>query len=186
MDDFSDFYKCHVMVSNFYKKKGYTAARSKVPFINHINEGVLILDKIGASNYAKCAFCLHPLMQEDADFAQFFLDLSEFPFYIQPKVVALSVEYRSVANEYLSKRKITSINEIRLSPVKDVNDMLIADKIQNYKDFVLYHKKTHNRSDELEIYFKNWFQRLGITDEYYNSMLKHLELCVNKTNINLD
>ena len=44
----------------------------------------------------------------------------------------------------------------------EVRDMLIADKIQNYKDFLFYHKGTHPRSRELEEYFKNWFGILGI------------------------
>jgi len=44
------------------------------------------------------------------------------------------MEYRSVANDYLSTRIISDVQEIRLSPLPDVQDMLIADKVQNYKD----------------------------------------------------
>lgn len=45
--------------------------------------------------------------------------------------------------------------------------MLIADKVQNYKDFEIYHKSTHPRSKELDQYFKNWLQKLNInTDQY--------------------
>jgi hypothetical protein len=74
-----------------------------------------------------------------------------------------------------STRKIESIDEIRLSPLKDVNDMLIADKIQNRKDFDLYHKGKHERSEELDEYFKNWFNRLGITEEFYQEMKNELK-----------
>jgi hypothetical protein len=82
------------------------------------------------------------------------------------------MEYRRVANNYLSKRMINSIDEIELSPLKDVNDMLIADKVQNRKDFELYHLDTHERSDVLDQYFKNWLIRLGITEERYQELVK--------------
>ena len=138
------------------------AERSGVPFINHISEGLCVLAEINASLAAKRAYCLHPVLQSDADFATAFDHdsvLRQFP--IDPHALALAVEYRSVANEYLSSRAISSINEIRLSPVADVNDMLIADKVQNRKDFLIYHVASHPRSDELSQYFVNWLTRLG-------------------------
>ena len=48
--------------------------------------------------------------------------------------------------------------------------MLIADKIQNRKDFELYHLGKHERSSELEQYFKNWLERLNITEEFYQEI----------------
>ncbi len=80
------------------------------------------------------------------------------------------MEYRSVANEYLSHRTIAHVDEIRLSPLPEVNQMLIADKVQNCKDFELYHKATHPRSAELDLYFNNWLRRLGITPERYTTL----------------
>jgi hypothetical protein len=38
----------------------------------------------------------------------------------------------------------------------------IADKIQNYKDFMLYHYGKHKRSNELYTYFHNWFKLLDV------------------------
>lgn len=140
------------------------AVRSEVPYINHINEGLVVLQSIGARQQAEKAFCLHPLVQTDSWLEQHF---SNVCLQSDPVVVALAMEYRSVANEYLSKRVITSVAEIRLSPLKDVNDMLIADKVQNYKDFLTYHKGTHPRSDLLDIYFNNWLSRLGISDNMF-------------------
>jgi hypothetical protein len=59
---------------------------------------------------------------------------------VDKRVLLLAVEYRNIANEYLSHKPST--NDVHLSPIKDVNTMLIADKIQNRKDFEIYHKGT--------------------------------------------
>lgn len=147
------------MILNHYGER--RAERSKVPYINHIIEGVAILRYIEASTQAKAAFCIHPLVQADADLLENF-DLVRKS--IGSDVLMLAMEYRSVANEYLSRRMVFSLDEIRLSPLKDVNDMLIADKVQNYKDFILYHHGTHPRSKELHEYFKNWLDRLECRD----------------------
>ncbi len=150
------------IISTFYGDK--KAKRSGVPLINHIDEGLYILAEIGASSVARKAYCFHPVVQSDEDlFASY-----GKPYMVGAQTMAAAIEYRSVANEYLSKRIIQSIDEIRLSPLDDVNDMLIADKIQNRKDFDLYHKATHPRSAELDEYFENWFKRLGITSKFYN------------------
>ncbi len=143
------------------------ATRSKVPFINHIIEGLAILRYINASTQAKAAFAIHPIIQADEDLLANFDKVYRT---ISGDILMLAMEYRSVANEYLSKRTVFSLDEIRLSPLKDVNDMLIADKVQNYKDFILYHHDTHPRSKELHEYFKNWLDRLDcrdVMDEYF-------------------
>ena len=44
----------------------------------------------------------------------------------------------------------------------EVRLMLIADKVQNYKDFMLHHFMTHKRSNQLYMYFHNWFTLLDI------------------------
>lgn len=145
-------------ISIFYGDK--RAERSGAPLINHINEGLAVLKHIGASEMAMRAYCLHPIVQSDADFRANYHLMCNF----DGAVVALAMEYRRVANAYLSKRTISSIDEIELSPVKEVNDMLIADKVQNRKDFLRFHKGTHQRSQELDEYFKNWFKRLNIDE----------------------
>jgi len=155
--DTSEKYE-YLAISTYYGDK--TTERSKVKLINHIDEGLIILKQIGASTVAKRAYCLHPLVQSDEALLEFVV--SGKRYLTGPTEMIAVMEYRSVANEYLSKRKINSIDEIRLSPLKDVNDMLIADKVQNYKDFELYHKGTHERSDELVEYFENWLKRLNV------------------------
>ncbi len=59
------------------------------------------------------------------------------------------------------------MNRKGISPLPEVNQMLIADKIQNRKDFELYHQKTHPRNQELQLYFRNWLEKSGISEDRY-------------------
>lgn len=153
------------LIEDYYGDK--KANRSGAYLMNHIDEGLAILNWIGASYNAKRSYTIHPLFQSDNDLRILVGNgLSGEHRDIKSNIIINAMEYRSVANEYLSKRTISDISEIRLSPLKDVNDMLIADKIQNYKDFELYHKDTHPRAKELDEYFNNWLIRLGVQDRY--------------------
>ena len=160
------------------------AKRSQVPLINHINEGLVVLDAIGATEQAKRAFCLHPLFQADEDLKE----NSYLYCFVSPYALMLTMEYRSVANEFLSNKMeglqevieaygIEGLNPglVRLSPMKEVNDMLIADKVQNYKDFVTYHQKTHERTSELDDYFNIWMNTLGVSDKQYGELIKLID-----------
>ncbi len=158
--------KEYAVIRKFYGDR--KAARSQVPLVNHIDEGIFILEKIGASEEAMKAFCLHPLFQADADLAQNQTLTRE----LDPYIVMLALEYRNTANAYLSQRKIEKLEDIRLSPLPEVNQMLMADKIQNCKDFMIHHHGIHPKSDELHQYFKNWFQRLGIPQKVFTALEK--------------
>lgn len=149
------------LIEEFYGDS--VAKRSRVPMINHIHEGLVVLDEIEASEFAKRAFCIHPLIQADVDLENNY----DILVGCDPHAIALAMEYRSVANEYLSQ-KVGTGHEIRLSPLGEVNDMLIADKVQNRKDFETYHKGTHPRSDELELYFAQWLEVLNVSEYDYN------------------
>ena len=157
------------MIKSYYGNK--QATRSQVPLINHINEGLLILEMIGSSEYAKRAYCLHPMFQSDDDLIKNY----DSNLGINQRVLINVMEYRYTANSYLSKRDISGLNDIRISPLKDVNDMLIADKVQNRKDFELYHLGKHDRSSVLDQYFKNWLEKLGISESQYQSFLEVLK-----------
>jgi len=159
-------FKEYEVISKYYGSK--TTNRSGIPLINHIDEGLYILDKINASDISKRAYCLHPLVQSDVDL----FNNNNLIDGLDSKVVMLVMEYRSVANEYLSSREINTIDDIRLSPLKDVNDMLVADKIQNRKDFDIYHKDTHPNRVTLTKYFNNWFKRLDIDHDMYSDIIK--------------
>jgi hypothetical protein len=139
------------------------ATRSGVHYMNHIDEGLAVLAvDVASSGEAQRAFCLHPLLQQDADCAvngPQVRDLTEDPY-----VALLATEYRHVANASLSHHERAWPEDIPLSPLPEVNAMLRADKIQNYKDFLLYHAETHPRRGVLTAYFQRWLARLGVSE----------------------
>jgi hypothetical protein len=152
------------------------AKRSGVLYLQHIDEGLIVLDAIQASQSACEAYCLHPIVQSnEALLTAFQADSVLRRYTIDLYAMALVMEYRSVANAYLSTRQIQSLSQIRLSPLLDVQHMLIADKVQNRKDFEYYHLGKHPRSSELERYFKNWLEVLGISESRYCELAKLIE-----------
>jgi hypothetical protein len=92
------------------------------------------------------------------------------------------MEYRARANDWLSN-KVTQherggyyMNGKPSSVVlHEVKLMLIGDKIQNRKDFELYHKGKHERSAELDLYFKEWLKFLDVTEERYQEVIEMLQ-----------
>jgi hypothetical protein len=42
--------------------------------------------------------------------------------------------------------------------------------VQNRKDFITYHKATHPRTEQLDMYFKNWLTALDINEATYVSL----------------
>lgn len=159
-------------VEEFYGDRH--AERSGVHYMNHIDEGLGVLAGIAASEAAMRAYCLHPLFQMDEDLAANARRIAEVSS--DPYVAVLALEYRNVANAYLSRRTIASVDEIALSPLEDVNDMLRADKVQNYKDFVKYHDQTHARSAELHRYFRNWLRRLDVSVDSFLDLCRLLDV----------
>jgi hypothetical protein len=147
------------MVSAFYGAG--RAVRSGVFFMNHIDEGLYVLRQTGASEDACRAFILHPLLQGDADLPVHLVAVSQT---VSPHVLALAMEYRNIANATLSQRPIDKASDIFLSPLPEVNQMLMADKVQNYKDFLRYHLTTHPRADILDRYFRLWLERLDVSN----------------------
>ena len=146
-----------------------TALRSGALLIRHIDQGLAILAAIGASELAMRAYCLHPLVQADADLAASFLRMGELSNDV--RVSALALEYRNIANATLSTRVIASAADIPLSPLAEVNQMLVADKVQNRADFLEHHVDSHPRAAELARYFELWLQRLGISDDRYAELV---------------
>jgi hypothetical protein len=147
-------------IKDFYGDR--VAQRSQVPLMNHIDQGMLILETIGSTADAMAGFCLHPLFQNDNELTTVGMSYSLFLRPVRP--VVLAMEYRRVANAYLAH---CDTSNIVLSTIKEVNDMLVADKVQNRKDFIRYHKGTHANSARLDQYFKDWMNALGISEMEY-------------------
>ena len=102
------------------------AERSGVHLINHIDEGMYILKKVGASELAQKAYILHPLIQGDSEIKEFFNnqllnDDNRNKWDI--RVIMLATEYRNIANAYLSH--CASSETFALSSLKEVNQMLM-------------------------------------------------------------
>lgn len=157
--------QCYQAIYAFYYNQ--FAKRSGVPYINHIDEGLVILDEIGAEKLAKHGYCMHPLVQSDETLIECIKEVDKKEVVGMLGPVILAMEYRAVANAYLLKHYKGKDDKIKLSPVKHVNDMLIADKVQNRKDFELYHYGKYERSEDLLEYFRNWLSALGVSEKRY-------------------
>lgn len=150
------------------------ARRSGVPYVHHIDEGLTVLARIGATERARRAFCLHPLVQNDEDLARTYAHVGSIT--PDPQVLTLALEYRNIANATLAHRAIASAADIPLSPLAEVSQMLVADKVQNRKDFVLHHLGAHPRSEVLDRYFALWLERLGVSEEAFASHFEALQV----------
>lgn len=147
------------LIKSFYGDK--VAERSRVPLINHINEGLEIMDKLGASFEAMYAFCLHPMLQNDHELIKNFDSLVALGGSISLRTIALTLEYRRAANAYLCTEDTDKLSLLQAAKrvgllLPEIRHMLIADKQQNQKDFLLHHFGTHPRSQQLATYFENW------------------------------
>ena len=155
--------KCFNLIKGHYKNN--TTERSGIFLMNHITEGLKVLDYLKADITTKAAFCLHPLMQSDLDFYKYITNLKKYR-NISQKTQALTLEYRRAANSYLC----TPYNNNVKIVLEETKLMLIADKVQNYKDFLLYHYGIHERSNQLNQYFINWLSYLGIDNSELNNI----------------
>lgn len=150
------------------------AARSGVRLINHIHEGVAVLETLQASLGSILGFMLHPLVQDQVELECNMPKICRQEM-LNTRALMLAMEYRHKANAYLctvetdhwdaeqAKRNIGPI-------IGEVHMMLLADKMQNYKDFMLHHYGRHERSNQLDKYFNNWFRILGATEQDYRAM----------------
>lgn len=133
-----------------------TTKRSGVPLMNHITEGVKIMEDRGFYSLSIRAFIVHPLFQRDDDLLAWGAGENE----LSHSVIILAMEYRRVANSWLShKPKPQPIEWGPFEPY--LREMLIADKLQNYKDFLLYHQN-HERYKILNQYFLDWLDELKV------------------------
>ena len=161
---------------------------SGVPLMQQVEEGLIILDVLDASEDAMRAFCLRPLFQTDANlvrYGQDFMDAVE----PSPFVILLVMEYRSRANAWLSKKvhrsaadefQIVADGMPSAGPLEAVRDMLIADKVQGRKEFIRHQRGRHARTEELDLYFELWLQALGVDQEEYDGLCASIDMAVRR------
>lgn len=161
------------------------AERSKVLLINHIEEGIVIIGALDGKlpngrsfrETPACAgYCLHPLFQNDDDLLTVGQRYAHSVHRPLAGPVMLTMEYRWRANAWLSDKVEKGATGPQLVGGPDAGDlpevraMLIADKVQNYKDFLAHHKGTHARSDELDLYFRTWLDHLSINEKVFKEL----------------
>lgn len=148
------------LIEDFYGNE--RAKRSGVFLMNHIDEGLTILNQLGASYTTMMAYAIHPIVQSDKDVVNGLEMACKRLSGGSENVIALAMEYRNYANRYLASATMPD-DGIALSPIYAVNEMLIADKVQNFKDFKEYHLGVHQNSDRLNSYFKEWLEALDVS-----------------------
>ncbi len=141
--------------------------QAKERALSHIDQGLRILADISASEYTRAAYCLHPMFQSDEDLFANFSMLENF----RPLVVALILEFRAYANAWQHDKvktvggRIMCLTRPRLSPILEVNQMLMADKVQGFYTFTS--EINHWENTELAMYFKCWFEVLEVDPKSY-------------------
>ena len=159
------------------------ARRSGLYLMNHIDEGVDIMLGREASEQAIRAFIAHPMLQDDDHFRyKHELSANNVIKHCSREVIVLCMEYRKVANAYLCKPETDGWTQEQIKfhcPIimSEVKEMLIADKIQNYKDFLQFHALSHPRRRELFVYFNNWIEYLNC-QEYANHWINKQNITV--------
>ncbi|MFM9428059.1 hypothetical protein RCH10_004521 [Variovorax sp. GrIS 2.14] len=160
------------------------ARGSGVPLMEQVEEGLIILDVLDASEDVMRAFCLRPLFQNDEDLVHYGQDFM-YAVDISPPVLLLVMEYRSRANAWLSDKVHRSVADPHqviaqglpsAGPLEGVRDMLIADKVQGRKEFIRHQRGRHARSDELDLYFELWLQALEVDAEEYDGLCASIDL----------
>ena len=158
-------------IEQFYGDR--VAKRSGAWLMNHVDEGLFVLKQLGASEAAMRAYCLHPLLQGDDDLVRSYAE--GLHRRVDPDALVLALEYRQFANRHLSRHRVATPSHIALSPLLEVFHLLVADKVQNRKDFERHHASTHPDGARLKAYFHEWFDRLGIAEGRYHELCAEID-----------
>lgn len=149
------------------------AKRSGRKYIEHIKEGCFLLDILYNDMDLRAAFCIYPIIQSDVDYESNIDILKNWAKYsFSQEALSMAIEYRKCANLYSSKDKIKHPWDINTGN-DEVKKLLIADKIQNWKDAMDYVYPIDWKSKpRLDHYFSSWLFALNIDGEYGNLMNK--------------
>lgn len=147
------------IISKYYE--GKVAKRTGIPYINHIYEGCRLIE----DEEDRLAFMIHPIFQDGKEGE---VDLST----VKKSIQKLAKEYADIANSYLPKDYLneppTEFGAVRY--------LLVADKMQNYKDFSnnkdVFSKE---KQKQLDIYFRKWFKALDV-NRYFKNYIHSMDL----------
>ncbi|MEJ8852624.1 hypothetical protein [Variovorax rhizosphaerae] len=159
------------------------AKGSGLALLQRIAEGLIILSELDASEAAMRAFCLHPLFQADEDpihHGQDFMNSVD----ADPFVILLVMEFRSRANAWSTDKVQRSHDGSRMAadgnpyagPIEAVKHMLIADKVQQRKDFIRHHRGKHPCSDALDLFFDRWLEALNVGRTEYEELCAAIDI----------
>ncbi|MDM0116747.1 hypothetical protein QTI66_31930 [Variovorax sp. J22R133] len=159
------------------------AKGSGVALLQRIDEGLIILSELDATEAAMRAFCLHPLFQADEDLIHHGQDFMN-SVDADPFVILLVMEFRSRANAWPADRVQHSHDGLRMmsdgcpsaGPLEAVKHMLIADKVQHRKDFIRHHRGKHSCSDALDLYFDRWLAALDVGRDEYEELCAAIDI----------
>jgi len=149
------------------------AKRSGLPYLRHIDQGLLLLRFLKADDEVLRAWCLHPIFQLDELFVP--LMKGDYPavnpLQASSRILVLAMEYRAVANAFLT-HDVDRPGGPRISRIPEVNMMLVADKVQNWRDarLHLYSKIDAEKATSLNRYFLTWLNALGVSFEVRSSL----------------
>ena len=165
-----------VAIKSFYKDK--VAKRTGLPYVRHITMGLALLKTLTNDRDVWRAWVVHPIFQMD-DYLSEALKKGKLKDIVTNfRTAVLAMEYRSVANNYLTK-DIWLEKQPKLSSIPEVNLLLVVDKIQNWYDASRYlETPCQEEIFYLDSYFYNWRKALGISDEQkktYEEFLEALE-----------
>jgi hypothetical protein len=164
------------------KYQGKIAKRSGLGYMSHIQEGIFIIQLLyGDDQNLVEAYCLHPIFQNDRLLSQLLVENSSELSLILPQTIVFCMEYRNIANSYTIKNKIKNPESIKIGSLEMIHKMLVADKIQNKKDFMKYMYLKHERPSYVKAsehglqYFDSWLDRLSVSKKTYTDITEKVE-----------
>lgn len=127
-------------VVEFYQG-GNEFTSTGVPKINHIDEGLAILEYLETETHTQEAWCLHPLLQGDKELLDYGWHSTRG---VTGYAIVLAMEYRATANAFLCTPETDRYTQEDMPKIvlPEVKPMLIADKISNMRNLVKYNRGT--------------------------------------------
>ena len=155
----------YAMISRIYGDR--KSKRGKQFLMNHIDEGAALIAYLSKAtttpnDILMKAWALHPVLQDNEPYMQ---NMAECERTCDPRAVELAIRYRQAANMYLSGI-YRGPNDLLPEFGEDVGILLIADKVQNYKDMQMFNRH-HPKYQILSGYFENWLNVLSISQEEF-------------------